>query len=635
MVASVVDILTRLRDSLLALGTKRLIALGLTGLTIFVLVGVSGYLLSRPQQDVLYSGLDPQDVTRMGAALQDAGIRFDISVAGDAVMVDVGQAGKARMLLAQKGLPGSDTAGYELFDKLGSLGLTTFMQQVTKVRALEGELARTILLIDGVKAARVHLALRNEGSFRTGSDQATASVIIRADETASEGAATAIRHLVAAAIPGLSASQVTVMSADGRLLTSTGDPISAAPEKLIGLERNVASDIELKIARTILPYVGADNFRVSVSTKLNADRKQINETIFDPASRVERSVRTIKESGEAQNATSAAGVTVEQNIPVEEAQGASGDNSSEKKDRKEELTNYEINSRSISTTSDGYGIDRVSVAVVLNRSVLAQGLGDNPSEEAINGKIAELERIIRSAAGALEDRGDTVTVTAVDFMAADFAASTEEGPGFGALIGQYLGSLINAGAMILVTLLVILLGLRPALRAILNERPAGAIDGMPGFPDGMGDPAGMPLGGMSQSSAALDNFAMAQLGNDTSDPLLDTLAREVSNGPKDRLAKIVELDPERAVEVMKQWLNRSVAELGELVRRELQQADTPVLEIRAPSSLHDALRPLADEAGVSMIVTESDLVEVVLAAERRRFEDLSSRWLDAIKGRLQ
>lgn len=87
--------------------------------------------------------------------------------------------------------------------------------------------------------------------------------------------------------------------------------------------------------------------------------------------------------------------------------------------------------------------------------------------------------------------------------------------------------------------------------------------------------------------------------------------------------------------LQEQAVNRSVAELGELVRRELQQADTPVLEIRAPSSLHDALRPLADEAGVSMIVTESDLVEVVLAAERRRFEDLSSRWLDAIKGRLQ
>ena len=118
--ASVLDILRRLRDSLAALGARRLIALGLTALTVFILVGVSGYLLSRPQQEVLYSGLDPQDVTRMGAALQDAGIPFDISVAGDAVMVDMGQAGKARMLLAQKGLPRSDTAGYELFDKLGS-----------------------------------------------------------------------------------------------------------------------------------------------------------------------------------------------------------------------------------------------------------------------------------------------------------------------------------------------------------------------------------------------------------------------------------------------------------------------------------------------------------------------------------
>ena len=149
--ANVLDIIKRLRDGLAALGPRRLMALGLTALTVFMLVGVSGYLLSRPQQEVLYSGLDPQDVTRMGAALQDAGISFDISVAGDAVMVDMGQAGKARMLLAQKGLPRSDTAGYELFDKLGSLGLTTFMQQITKVRALEGELARTIRLKDSTE----------------------------------------------------------------------------------------------------------------------------------------------------------------------------------------------------------------------------------------------------------------------------------------------------------------------------------------------------------------------------------------------------------------------------------------------------------------------------------------------------
>jgi flagellar M-ring protein FliF len=552
---AILNTLARLRDSLLTLGTRRLLALALTGLTIFILVGVSGYLLSRPQQEVLYSGLDPQDVTGMGAALQDAGIRFDISVGGDSVMVEFGQAGKARMLLAQKGLPRSDTAGYELFDKLGSLGLTTFMQQVTKVRALEGELARTIRLMDGIKAVRVHLALRNEGSFRSSGDEATASVIIRADETTAENAATSIRHLVAAAIPGLSPTQVTVMSADGRLLTSTGDPISAAPEKIIGLERTVSGDIEARIARTILPYVGVDNFRISVSAKLNADRKQISETIFDPSSRVERSVRTIKESGEAQNATSAAGVTVEQNIPVEEAQNAAGDNSSERKDRKEELTNYEINSKSVSTTSDGYAVDRLAVAVVLNRSVLAQGADEATNNEKISGRIAELERLIRSAAGIIDDRGDSVTVTAVDFMAQDSNLESEATTGLTEIIGEYLGSLINAGAMVIVALLVIMLGLRPALRAILNERPGISDSSAAALPGAIGDAAGMPFGDMSVSGAALDNFALPQIGGGPDDPLLDTLAREVSNSPKDRLAKIVELDPERAVEVMKQWLS--------------------------------------------------------------------------------
>lgn len=553
---NLIDILKRLREGLAGLGTRRLLALALTGLTVFLLVGVSGYLLSRPQQEVLYSGLDPQDVSRMGAALQDAGISFDVNVGGDAVLVEFGQAAKARMLLAQKGLPRSDTAGYELFDKLGSLGLTTFMQQVTKVRALEGELAKTIRLIDGVKAARVHLALRNEGSFRAGNDQPTASVIIRSEADAGPRAASAIRHLVAAAIPGLSPDQVTVMSADGRLLASNDDSVGAAPEKLIGLERSISDDIEAKIGRTILPYVGPENFRVSVTAKLNSDRRQINETTFDPNSRVERSTRTIKENGEAQNSSSAQGVTVEQNIPVEQATNPAGDKSSEKKDRKEELTNYEISSRSVSTTSDGYGIDRLSVAVVVNKAMLAQGLGSSPTPEQIDGRIADLQKLIVSAAGLVEERGDKITFTAVDFMPIDEGPTDGKDEGIVYWLTSHLGGLINAGALVLVTLLILLLGLRPALRTILNNQAAiGGLAGAPALPGMTMDPAGMPIGDMSVSSAALDSFALPQLGDQSSDPLLDSLAREVASSPKDRLAKIVELDPERAVEVLKQWLS--------------------------------------------------------------------------------
>ena len=550
---STIEILRRLWDSLASLGTRRLLALGLTGMTVFLLVGTSGYLLSRPQQEILYSGLDPQDVSRMGAALQDAGMVFDVNPAGDAVLVENGQAAKARMLLAEKGLPRSDSAGYELFDKLGSLGLTTFMQQVTKVRALEGELAKTIRLIDGIRMARVHLALRNEGSFRSANDQATASVIIRADGDMGERSAPAIRHLVAAAIPGLSPDEVTVMSADGRLLASTDDAVSAAPEKLIGLERNISGDIESKIARTLLPYVGIENFRVSVTAKLNADKKQSSETTFDPNSRVERSVRTIKESGEAQNAQGAAGVTVEQNIPVEQATNPSGDKSSEKKDRKEELTNYEINSRSTSTTSDGYAVDRLSIAVVVNKAMLVKDLGTSPSPDALPSKVAELQKLVTSAAGVMESRGDTVTVTAIDFVA-DEGSPVEETRGVLVWFAEHASGLLNVGALLLVSLLVLFLGLRPALRMITADRQAiGSASSALALP-GSADPAGMPLTDMSAGSAALDNFAMPQLGREDSNALLDSLAREVANSPKDRLMKIVELDPERAVEVLKTWL---------------------------------------------------------------------------------
>ena len=548
--------LRKLQANLAALGARRVAALALSGLTVFILVGVSGYLLSRPQQEVLYAGLDPEDVTRIGAVLGEAGIAFDVSVSGDSVMVTYGQAAKARMTLAQKGLPRSDTAGYELFDKLGSLGLTTFMQQVTKVRALEGELARTIQQIDGIKAARVHLAMRSEASFRSLGEKPTASVVIRADRGTAEQSAQAVRYLVAAAIPGLVPDQVTVMSAEGILLASSDDTVAAAPEKLIGLEREVATAVETRIAKTIAPYLGTGNYTVSVSARLNADRRQISETAFDPNSRVERSVRTIKESGEAENATGAEAVTVEQNIPVEETPKASGDNSRERKDRKEELTNYEINSKSVTTTSEGYAIERLSIAIVVNRSQIGRMLGEGATTEAIDEKVKELERLAASAAGIVAERGDAIVISAIDFLPEDDALIAIEGEGvFDSLLG-HAGSLVNAGALIIVSLLVILLGLRPAVRAILNEPtllPAAEDTAMlPGLQQAT-DANGYPLSGEAVGQSPRQAL-------EAPDPLLESLARGARNDPKERLAKIVEIDPDRAVQVLKQWLGEATGE---------------------------------------------------------------------------
>src|SRR5690606_1932615 len=131
---------------------------------VVIAVVVSGSIwLNRPSYDTLYVGLERSDVNQIGIVLGEIGIPFDVSSDGTAVMVPVGKTSQARMLLAEKGLPTSTNAGYELFDKVGSLGLTSFMQEVTKVRALEGEIARTIQSISGIKAARVHIVMGEQG----------------------------------------------------------------------------------------------------------------------------------------------------------------------------------------------------------------------------------------------------------------------------------------------------------------------------------------------------------------------------------------------------------------------------------------------------------------------------------------
>ena len=259
----------RVWANLLQLGGRKLGALAAVGLAIFAMTGIGGYYLSRPSMETLYAGLDRQDVSSIGAALRDAEIAFDVSPDGGTVSVRYGQTAQARMLLAEKGLPHSTNAGYELYDKLGSLGLTSFMQDVTRVRALEGELARTIQQMAGVKAARVHIVMPDEGSFRRVSQPASASVVIRSAGSDDNRTAQAIRHLVAAAVPGMKLDEVTVLSTDGTLLASGDDTSTGAPNRMLDMEKMIGRSVADNIRKTLVPSLGSDNLQISVTAKLN------------------------------------------------------------------------------------------------------------------------------------------------------------------------------------------------------------------------------------------------------------------------------------------------------------------------------------------------------------------------------
>lgn len=538
---------------LAGLGVRRIGAMLLAVIVIFSALGFSAIYLNRPAFEVLYVGLDRDDVNRIGIALSDAGVEFDVDSNGTTVLVEAGQTSRSRMILAEKGLPASSGAGYELFDNLGSLGLTSFMQEVTRVRALEGEIARSIQAINGIKAARVHIVMGDRGGFRDRDRKPTASVLIRTSNLETARTASAIRHLVAAAIPGLASEDVTVMDDSGQLLAAGVDPASGAMTGALDIQRIVEEEIKQNIIQAIAAPLGSSNYRVSVRADLDTDKRQVEETIFDPESRVERSVQMIKSKDSATQKSASAAAGVEQNLPDKPAAASeAGPQSSEQNDRQEETTNYEINSKRISTSSNGYQVKRLSVSIVLNRTKIAELLGANAQPADIDQRVADISKMATSAAGFDEKRGDTVNVVAVEFV--DEAVGDGAGvPGLMEKLSVYSGTAINALAFIIVSVLVLFLGFRPLVSAI-KEIPAPRIEPV------LDDAAAARLKLAGEAERQGDRQA-AKAGDPNvilMPPPAATLAT-LGPTPKERIEAMVDLDEERTAQVLRRWIMEEAA----------------------------------------------------------------------------
>ncbi|WP_319773817.1 flagellar basal-body MS-ring/collar protein FliF [Breoghania sp.] len=542
----------KLWANLLELGPRRLVALALIGLATMMSVGFGAYYLSRPEMVTLYKGLEGEDVSRIGAALQDAGIIYDVNAEGDAVFVNHSATGRARMLLAERGLPRGAGSGYELFDQLGSLGLTSFMQEITRLRALEGEIARTIQLMAGVRAARVHIVMPEKGSFRRDQQPPSASVVIRADSPDDIQTAEAIRHLVAAAVPGMTAEKVTVLDTRGKMLASGKDPANAAIGLKSSLEESVNSRIQDTIRTTLTPYLGLNNFEVSVAATLNTDRRHTNEVIYDPDSRTERSVRTIREEESASNASTQKPTTVEQNLPAENVDANGGERSAEETARREETVNYEISSKTVETSQDGYRVDRLSIAVLVDRARLMASLGPDADENSARMQLDDIKEIVSSAAGVNAERGDTVTVSMVSFV--DNAGGIEPVPPLSLteLFMRQSGNVINALTILLVAGMLVWFGLRPALAALVPAKvPAVEVAGY--------EPLGEPDGAV----AALEGPEGEGLKLSPPDHslLIQDLTQKINQSPLKKLEPLLDLDEEQAAAILKQWMYETEATL--------------------------------------------------------------------------
>ncbi len=544
------DQLNAVVQNLRDFGPRRLALMGSVIALVLTVIAVASIYLNRPAYETLYVGLERSDVNQIGLVLGEAGIGFDVAADGTTVLVPAGKTAQARMLLAEKGLPTSANAGYELFDNVGSLGLTSFMQQITRVRALEGEIARTIQSLAGIRAARVHIVMSERANFRRDEQKPSASVVIRASDMDAGRAAASIRYLVAAAVPGLNAEDVTVLDSSGTLLAAGDDPNNTSVTRSLGVERTVETQIEDNIRRALAPYLGPDNFRASVKAEVNTDSRQTEETIFDPESRVERSVQVVRANENNSQKSAGATTSVEQNLPEAEATTTEGPQSTAQSERKEETTNYEMNSKRIATVSNGYSVTKMSIAVVVNRQRLETILGADATPEKVNERVAEIQKLVSSATGFNETRGDIIDVSAVEFIDGLDGVEIDE-PGMMASVGQHAGTMINAAAFIVVVFLVAFFGLKPMVAAIARPAAGPALAG-PSFEDVQRSLPG-PEG--STAAAAAIMAAVQQPGPTP----LDDLRQKLKPAPQDRLARMVDLNEERTAHILRKWAHRDEA----------------------------------------------------------------------------
>lgn len=531
------------------LGTTRLIMMGLVGA---VMIGFFVFLVGRvttPQMGLLYSNLEISDSSAIVAQLEQANILYEVRGNGSQLFVPANDVERIRVQVAQEGLPAGGSVGYEIFDRSETLGTTNFVQNVNLIRALEGELARTIRSFDNIDAARVHLVLPRRELFARETRKPSASVVIRTrgGRRVEPNQVRAIQHLVASATDGLSINRISLVDDSGNLLARAQDdnPDGTAGDDTVS-EIRLAAEGRLRnsIERLLERTVGRGMVRAEVSVDLNYDRITENEEVFDPDGQVVRSTQTVDENSSNVDRDDAP-VTVANNLPqTAGGQDTSGASSTSQNSRTEETTNFEI-SKSITTRVREFGaVERLTVAVLVdgNRSVDEDGtLNYSPRNEE---ELKQLEALVRNAVGYDESRGDQVEVVNMQFADVD-APFFEEDRSF---LGLSKSDYFKIGEILLfmiVAVLVILLVLRPLIARSIDAMQPPPVPVLPGVD-----------GGGALEGPGAEEGALQEVAEEEDDPMisLGAVDGQIKASSVRKIGEIIDKHPDQAVAVLRSWI---------------------------------------------------------------------------------
>jgi flagellar M-ring protein FliF len=551
-------------DQLKTLGIARLASLGAVGFAMLGLLAVIALRGPSASMTPIYTELDPREASQMADLLDHQKIPYQVSPAGTQISVAEPDVPRARMLLAKEGLPSGGSLGYELLDRTDSITASPYQQEINQARALEGELARTIRGIRGVKAVRVHLVLPKREPFSRTRQESQASIQLTMTGAArlDRDGVNAIISLVSAAVPGLKPGRVAITDTRGNLLSRPDDTDGASPlirsldEARIAAESRLSHAVEDMLDLSL----GAGHAHAAAAITFNYDQIRETQERFDPENQVPRSVQTVTSSSKSTESTGT--VSVQNNLPNADA-GATPSGSTET--HQDETTNYEIAKSVRTVVHEQPRVERLSLAVMVDGVTETKADGTTEWHERSPEELAKINRLVKAAMGFDEKRGDKVEVLSLRFAPEqDEPADAKQALLAGAIQGLDISRIIQAGLACLLGLAGLLLVVRPMLRqysqiALAGGSTTASLSGTIGA-----DGVLTPIGDQPALLGAPAETVMGLLpdGRPREDENMLQIAQidgQLRASSIRRIAELVERHPDQSLAILRNWMHEEPA----------------------------------------------------------------------------
>ncbi|MES1158423.1 MAG: flagellar basal-body MS-ring/collar protein FliF [Terricaulis silvestris] len=543
-----------LTQLLLKAGPTRLIAgLGVTAVVAALLFALI-FRMGGEEKALLFANIDMREAGQITQKLEQANIPYELRGDGSSIFVARSKVLEARMMLEADGLPSHGSVGYEIFDNPDALGQTQFQQDINRLRALEGELARTIESLDGIAGARVHLVLPEHQLFSQDTQQPSASIVLQLKRDAlTSGQVRAIRNLVASATPGLMTNRVTILDETGRLLAAATDGTDGA-DGADGVDEQEAA-MEERIRHTVSDIVegvvGAGNARVQVSADMDFDHVSETSEKYDPDGRVVRSTQTTETTANSSDRAQAQGATTAANVPDGAGANGGANGSTNANNSSQETINYELSRVTTTRVTEGGTIKRLSVAVAVDGTTAPSTNGHPGAWQPRSAEeMQHLTALVRSAVGFNEQRGDTVEVVNVHFARPDMTSEALKPPGM--FDNLDLMRIIEIVAALIASLAFIFFVLRPLIGGLIRGgRPEAGVPLLPGASPGA-------VGSLPYAAALpAPDGALMGTGDEPSIDIAQIQGRVRTSSVK-KVAEVIDQHPEESIQIIRGWLNNAM-----------------------------------------------------------------------------